>query len=161
MNHSRNRTGAALLDAVVAAGLVMVTVSVAAPMVVQSARIWKQTRNFQIACDELAGHMDHLISMPSDLRGEALQTLTVDPSLSELLDGVSINGKLSEQDDETRLELSINWKRIGDPPPVILVGWVKPTQTVSLPVDTAETVANESSPDESSSNKTDSTTEAE
>lgn len=145
MKHSQSRNGAALLDAVVAASLVMLTMAIATPTVVRSARIWKQTRNFQIACDELAGRMDLLVAMPSEQRAEALAQLSVRPEVSALLPSVKIEGRLIESEDDTRLELSIDWQRIGNPPPVTLVSWIKPfsvpMQTPPTTPETSETKA--------------------
>lgn len=133
MKHLQTRNGAALLDAVVAASLVMLTIAIATPTVVRSARVWKQTRNFQMACDELAGQMDRLIAMPSDLRSEALEQLSVRPELSTLLPNAKLAGRLIESQEDTRLELSINWQRTGNPPPVTLVAWVNPINGSTQP----------------------------
>jgi len=122
--HMRN--GLVLLETVVAAVLVLAMLSVAAPIVIRSARIWKQTRHYQFAGDELSGQMDRLIAMPTDARTKALEELSVSPEIHDVLHRATLDGKLVADADGKRIELSINWERIGDPTPITLVAWIDP-----------------------------------
>lgn len=121
-----SRKGLVLLETIVAASMVMAMLVVATPMVIRSARIWKQTRHYQFAGDELAGQMDRLIAMPADARAEALGELTVSTQVQAVLHEATLEGTMLQDDNGKRIELSINWKRVGTPKPVTLVAWIDP-----------------------------------
>ena len=136
----RNRRNAlVLLETLIAAGVTLVMLSVAVPMVIRSARIWKQTRHQQVAADELSGQLDRLIAMPAEPRRQAIEQLTVSPAIAEVLHDATIEGTLINDDDGKRIELTLQWTRAGDPLPVKLVAWIDP-----LPTSSAES----SSPDD-------------
>ena len=131
MNHSRKpkrpaRNALVLIETVVAATLVMAMLAVAAPMVIRSARIWKQTRHYQIAGDELAGQMDRLVAMPAEQRERALEQLTVSAGVLDVLHEAKLEGKVVHDEHGRRINLSINWQRQGAPPPVTLTAWINP-----------------------------------
>ncbi len=123
------RNGLVLLETLIAAGVTLVMLSVAVPMVIRSARIWKQTRHQQVAADELSGQMDRLIAMPAESRRQAMEQLTVSPAIAEVLHDATIEGTLINDDDGNRIKLSIHWTRTGDPLPVTLVAWIDPLPT--------------------------------
>ncbi|QDV46999.1 hypothetical protein Enr13x_69080 [Stieleria neptunia] len=125
------RNGLVLLETLIAAGVTLVMLSVAVPMVIRSARIWKQTRHQQVAADELSGQMDRLIAMSAEPRRQALEELTVSPVIAEVLHDATIDGTLVNDEHGKRIELSIQWTRAGDPLPVRLVAWVDPMPTTS------------------------------
>ncbi len=112
------RNALVLLETLIAAGVTLVMLSVAVPMVIRSARIWKQTRHQQVAADELSGQMDRLIAMPAESRRQAM-----------VLHDATIEGTLINDDDGNRIKLSIHWTRAGDPLPVTLVAWIDPLPT--------------------------------
>jgi len=120
------RRGLSALETLVAATLVLAVIGFIAPLVVQSARIWKQTQHFQFAVDELSGQMDRLIALSSDDRAEAMDRLTVSMAAGEVLDDVTLAGRVVRDDDGRRIILTIDWTRIGNPPPVRLVAWIDP-----------------------------------
>ena len=127
--------GLALLETLIAAGVVLTMLSVATPLVIRSARIWKQTRHHQFAADELSGQMDRLIAMSASDRIAALDELSVSPEVREVLDDASLKGRWIADQDGKRIELSIDWRGTGDPAPVTLVAWVDPMpQSTSQPV---------------------------
>lgn len=127
---SRNRwlrpKGVVLLEMLIAAALVLTTLSVAAPLVIRSARAWKQTRQYQVACDELSAHMDRLLAMPAEKRKQALPETAVASEVAEILHAAEISGEILDDQNGTRLRLSIQWERTGQAPPVTLVGWIDP-----------------------------------
>ncbi|WP_182868998.1 type IV pilus modification PilV family protein [Rhodopirellula sp. JC639] len=140
MNHSRppQRTrhrpkGLVLLETLIAAGVTLVMLSVAVPMVIRSARIWKQTQHQQFAADELQGQMDRLIAMPSQQRARALENLTLSPEIQNVLYDARIEAATIDDQDGKRIELSIDWTRVGAPPPVRLVAWINPFPEATSP----------------------------
>lgn len=108
----------------VAATLVVAMLSVAAPMVVRTARIWKQTQHVQLAMDELSTQMDRLIAMPAEIREVAIEEIAVSPEVSGVLNSAKLMASRVNDDDGDRIELAINWQRVGNPPPVRLTAWI-------------------------------------
>ena len=95
-------------------------------MIVRSARIWKQTRNHQLAVDELSSQMDRLIALPTDRRNESLKQLVVSPEVASVLPQATLSATKIDDRDGVHLELSIDWQRTGNAPPIRLVAWVDP-----------------------------------
>ena len=128
-----------MIETLIAALAVIVMLSIASPMIIRSARIWKQTRHHQFACDELSGQMDRLIAMSPENRAAALADLNVSPETEAVLYEAELTGRLEEDDaDGAKIVLSINWRRIGDPPPIRLVGWINPISDSDQSANTAE-----------------------
>ncbi|MCA9141078.1 MAG: hypothetical protein KDB00_30115, partial [Planctomycetales bacterium] len=117
----RRRGGVALLETLIAAGAVLAMLGVAAPLLIRSAHVWKQTQHHQFAVDELSGQMDRLIEMSSQERSDAIGRLSVSPAVLDVLHDATLVGKLVSDGDGTRIELAINWQRVGDPQPIELV----------------------------------------
>ncbi|OYP31014.1 hypothetical protein [Rhodopirellula sp. MGV] len=131
--NKQRRDGFTVLEALVAMGLAVATLGVFAPMALRSARTWKETTQYQLATDELSAMLDRLIVLDDDQRSEALESLTVRSELSSRLPGATLQGKVIVVDDERRLELKLNWQRIGNPPPVKLVGWITANPSPETP----------------------------
>jgi hypothetical protein len=124
-----SRTGLVLLETVIAATIVLAMLSIAAPLVIRSARIWKQTRHVQFAADELSAQMDRLIAMPADDRIQALSRLSVSPASREVLHEATLEGLLMDDENGKRIRLSIDWQRGGDRMPITLLAWIHPFAT--------------------------------
>lgn len=120
------RHGVALLETLIAAGAVLTMLGVVAPLVIRSARLWKQTQHYQFATDELSGQMDRLLSMSADDRNDALEQLSVSPAIQDVLHEATLIGKRVSDIDGTRIELSIDWQRVGPAKPITLVAWIDP-----------------------------------
>lgn len=121
-----NRRGSTLVECVVAAGMVLAMLMVAAPTVVRVGRIWKQTTHHQLACDELNAQLDRLIALPSEQRESAIKSLAVDDAVAEVLHDARLVATVTADDVGKRIELTIDWERVGDPPPIKLTGWITP-----------------------------------
>ena len=120
------RNGVSTIECFVAATLVLSILGFVSPLVVRSARIWKQTRHYQFAVDELAGQMDRLVAMTDAERSEQIEQLRVSDAVGEVSDDARLVADIIDDNDGRRIELSIHWNRIGDPPPVRLVAWIDP-----------------------------------
>ncbi|MCO8124227.1 hypothetical protein NHH03_20965 [Stieleria sp. TO1_6] len=141
--------GVVLLETVVACVLVLALISVAAPMVVRAGRIWKQTRHFQIATDELSGQLDRLLALPAAQRQLAIDQLQVSNEIADVLHDASLQATIIKHEQSTQLQLSIDWQRIGDPPPVRLVAWIDPLPDAppeTPPEPSSETDSDEATP---------------
>lgn len=130
--------GIATLEMLIAALLVVTMLSIAAPLVVRTTRVWKQTRHHQLAGDELSSQMDRLIAMTGDERQSAMENLAVSEPIRQVLHDVTLVGQQEQDNDGKRIRLMINWERLGDPPPIELVAWVDPLPVTTPTEATAE-----------------------
>ena len=123
---SSKRRGVLLAEAFVAAALVVVILSVAVPSVIRCARIWKDARHHQLAADVLSGEMDRLIGMEPGDRNQAIEQLSLDRAITDVLVDATLVGNIAASSEGKRIELSLDWNRLGDPPPLTLVAWLNP-----------------------------------
>ena len=122
----KRRHGATLFELMVAATLLVSGVGVAAPLTVRSGRIWQQTRHQQLALDELSNQMESLIDLPLEELKEQIGKVELSDPASTLLADAVLTAEIVNQESESQLRLSINWKRVGSPEPLTLVGWLTP-----------------------------------
>ena len=123
---SSRRRGGVLMEVLVAAGLVMTLLTVATPTVFHISRVWKHTRHVQLAHDELNAQLDRLVAMDDEARATAIDKLQVSPEIAAVLEDAALTCRRRDDASGDRLALSINWKRLGDPPPLTLVAWIRP-----------------------------------
>ena len=122
--------GFTLLETLVAASLTITLLAVSAPMIVRSARTWQETRHHQFAADELSAHMDRLLSLSRSERTNALENILLDDEVKDVLVDAVMTSQWIDDPDGQRIVLSINWRRVGDPPPITLTAWVDSLPTV-------------------------------
>ena len=127
------RRGVTQVEVIVAAGLVVASLTFLPRIGYQLQRITKESKQYQIAIHELANHLERLTRNDPQPLEEALSQSTLAPYVIESLDGAKLDGRVIEDALGTRIELSLQWKRSGDPPPVKLVGWVS-AEPVSPPL---------------------------
>ncbi|MEO1524360.1 MAG: hypothetical protein AAFX06_02940 [Planctomycetota bacterium] len=116
--------GTVLMEVVVAAALVVTVLAIATPLVFQTSRIWKQTQQYQLALDELNGQMDRLLTLSGEEREAAMESIEVSESIATVLEQPELTANVLADSSGQRIELGIDWNRIGDPPPVTLVAWI-------------------------------------
>ncbi|GAA5510368.1 hypothetical protein [Novipirellula caenicola] len=121
----RRRSGATLFELMVTATLVVSGVGMVAPLTVRCGRLWQQTRHRQMALDELNNHMERLIALPTEELEKQAEAVTVSDAARTLLPEAVMEAEIVRSNNETQLHLSIDWKRVGDPDPLTLVGWIK------------------------------------
>ena len=121
------KRGLALLEVLVAAGLVLTLLTVTTPVVLHVSRVWKQVRHTQLAHDELAATLDYLLALPTDQRSQRLGQLQVSDEVKNVLVDAALTVEQVDDQDGLRLIVKLDWQRIGDPPPVQLIGWIRPT----------------------------------
>ena len=123
LGRPRQRRGATLFELMVTATLVVSGVGLVAPLTVRCGRLWQQTRHHQMALDELTNHMERLITLPSEELEKEADVVSVSDAARALLPDAVMEAKIVRSDNETQLHLSIDWKRVGNPEPLTLVGW--------------------------------------
>ena len=137
------RRGFTLVETLVAASLTITLLAVAAPIMVRSAKTWQETRHHQFAADELSAQMDRLLSLPPSERTAALETLSIDDEVPRVLVDALITSQWVNDSDGERIVLAIDWRRLGDPPPVTLTAWVD-----SMPIGDRQEATGDASQDQ-------------
>jgi Tfp pilus assembly protein PilV len=80
--HMRDRRGTTVADLLVAATLLAVLVTTMMTITVRSGRMRQQTRQQQLAMDELANQLERLLSLDSEARLFKLDELTLPDHLN-------------------------------------------------------------------------------
>ncbi|WP_372717530.1 hypothetical protein [Novipirellula sp.] len=109
----------------VTATLVVSGVGMVAPLTVRCGRLWQQTRHRQMALDELTNHMERLIALPTEELEKQAGAVAMSDAARTLLPDAVMEAAVVRSDNESQLHLSIDWKRVGNPEPLTLVGWIK------------------------------------
>jgi hypothetical protein len=100
--------------------------AVVAPLVVQSSRLWQDTRRHYMVIDELSGQLERLIHLDPNRREQAMETLQPSDHIKSTLPSAEIEARVVRDGSGVRIVVSLDWDRLGDPNPVSLVGWLDP-----------------------------------
>ncbi len=119
-SRSRYRRGTTVVDLLVAATLLATMITTVMTLTVRGGRLRQQTRQHQLALDELANQLQRLLSLDDDARAASLRELEPSPHLQSSLPGCTLK---AETPGDDRLVLSLNWDRPIDSVPVRLTGW--------------------------------------
>lgn len=117
----RHRRGTTVADLLVAATLLAAMTTSVMTITVHSGRLRQQTREQQLALDELSNHLERLLSLDRAELEAALSDLKPSPHLVASLPGCTLS---AEMPDRERLVLSLNWVRPIASQPVHLTGWI-------------------------------------
>jgi len=122
----RDRTGFALAELIVAATLLLAGLAIVTQGTVQTKRLMQDTRQYNLAIDELSNQLERLTAMASPERAEAISDLQPSEEIRSILVDVSLRAVEIHDDDGNRISMSIEWDRGGPTAPLTLVGWVVP-----------------------------------
>ena len=125
------RGGVTTAEVLVAATLLLGMIGVVVPTTVRAGKIWHDTRQYQLATNELSNQFEMLSSLSPDELSETLKQLKVAEHLEARLPNASLTGALQQDADGYRLTLEINWDRGANAQPLRLTGWLleQPTKT--------------------------------
>jgi hypothetical protein len=118
------RRGTTVADLLVAATLLAVMMTTVMTMTVRTGRLRQQTRQQQLALDELSNQLERLISLDADDRKRELASLALSEHLVSLLPGATLTGQSVDDELGTRIELNLRWDQAIQSKPLSLVGWV-------------------------------------
>jgi len=113
-----------MTEVVVAASLLMTGMAIVVPMILRCGRLRQQTHMESMVVDELSSQVERLTHLDETRRDDAIGELRVPKYLDSLLGTSSIEAQVIDDIEGRRVVVGIDWKRIGDPPPVTLVGWI-------------------------------------
>ncbi len=121
---ARSRKGALLVEALVAATILMVAVSLLSGAHHGLSKLWLETRRHQLATDELSNQMERVLALSEQQQTQSLESLQVTPEIAEILPGAALEAVWIDDSLGRRLVLKLNWQRRGAAQPLQLVGWV-------------------------------------
>ncbi len=120
----KSRAGLTLVELMVAATLIVSGLTMIGKLTVTSGRMWQQTRQEQVALEELSNQLERLLALPPDQRDEAISELAPSAFAAERLQEATITARTFADSAGQRLELQINWNRHTPAKPLMLVGWI-------------------------------------
>lgn len=129
MNRHRLRSlpgGFSMIEAVVAAGILLVTMRVSLQMIHRVDGVWTDAAQHRVAAQELSNHLDRLTRLSSDDVRKQLDALSPSRTVSETLVDARLSGVLQRDEWGERLVLELNWERRHPGPAVRLSGWLRP-----------------------------------
>lgn len=113
-------------ELIVACSILVVAMSAIAMLSMRTTRLWKDSRDQQVALDELCKEIDRLTALPADARYEALDALNPSIALRNISPDVALTASWSDE-KETAIILRVDWNTDLPKPPVELIGWINPT----------------------------------
>ncbi len=118
------RRGTTATEVLVSATLLLGMIGAVVPTTVRTGKIWRDTRQYQLATNELSNQFELLSNLPVDQRTEAIEQLQVAEHVAGSLPGVELSAELISDADGNRLLLTLSWDRGQSSQPLKLVGWL-------------------------------------
>lgn len=121
---SKNRAGTTLTELVVAAGLLVTVVGLTAGSVGGVARLYRLEQQHRVAVDELSNQLERLTQLTADQARSELEEIELSKWASISLSGGQLSGEVLNDSHGTRVQLSIQWNRLGPAKPLVAVAWL-------------------------------------
>lgn len=123
----RTRKGFTSTELVVASSLLVAVMSIVSPLAVRTTRLWKDSRDQQLALSELTGEVERLTAMDALAREAAIESLQPSAALAKAAPLAKIQVETIHDDEGKRIVLTLDWNQPNLPrAPVRLVGWLDP-----------------------------------
>lgn len=119
------RRGASVAELLVSATLLFSAIGVVGKGGASVLRLWKTGQEHRLAVDTLSNQLEKLSKLSVAELNPQIASLQIDSSTQQRLPDAVLQGTVSESPLGTRITLELDWKRVGNPPPVTLVGWSK------------------------------------
>ena len=121
------RNAFTLIELVVSASLVIAGLTIFGQLTTATGRTWVQTRQHNVAMEELSSQLDRLIALPNGKIDDAIAALNPSDAAADALPGAKLAAKRFDDRDGARIELSIDWDRGRPSQPMRLTGWIADT----------------------------------
>lgn len=123
-DHRMHRSGLAQIEVVVAGVVLFAFASLLPSLGYHLSRIHKESLQYQIAVQTLANELSRLRSLESQTTASELENLEVPSYVLKRLPKANLHAVVLRDELGTRVQLSLQWERVGNPPPVQMVGWL-------------------------------------
>ncbi len=121
---SHDRRGSMLTEMIVAAGLLGTAMGLVMTCAVASQRLQRLQREHTLAVDELSNQLERFIALPASELDNGLQQLAPSEWIAQRLPEPKLTAERHRDELGDRIELQLQWQRVGNPPPVVAVGWL-------------------------------------
>ncbi|MBU6175574.1 MAG: hypothetical protein KGQ60_17330 [Planctomycetes bacterium] len=124
LDHRMNRSGVAQIEVVVAGVLLFALASLLPSLGYHLSRIHKESLQYQIAVQTLANELERLRSLELQTSESDLKNPEIPSYVLKRLPKATLQAVILRDELGTRVQLSMQWERVGNPMPVELVGWL-------------------------------------
>lgn len=121
---SHHRRGSMLTELIVAAGLLATTMGLVATCAMAGQRLQRMQREHSLAVDELSNQLERFIALPIHEVDSSLQQLEPSDWITARLPETELTAQRHSDELGDRIELQLQWKRVGNPPPLVAVAWL-------------------------------------
>ena len=122
---NRSRSGFTSTELVVASSLMVATMAIIGPLAFRTSRLWKDTRDQQLAMQALSAELERLTALDPATRAQQIDNLTPSESLRLVAPDANLSAAIVENDDGVQLVVSLDWNQPNAPrAPLKLVGWL-------------------------------------
>jgi hypothetical protein len=124
LDHRMHRSGLAQIEVVVAGVVLFALASLLPSLGYHLSRIHKESLQYQIAVQTLANELSRLRSLESQTSASELENLEVPSHVLKRLPKANLHAVVLRDELGTRVQMSLQWERVGNPPPVEMVAWL-------------------------------------
>ncbi|MEQ1826485.1 MAG: hypothetical protein ABL921_11095 [Pirellula sp.] len=130
-NRRSGRQGSFSMEVVISATILLAAVGIMGAMIPRIGRLWRESRNYQLASHELANRLEYLTGLHPDKLDDEIAALAVSDELKDELMNAELSAETMTEEFGTRIRLSIRWDRGPDSHPVSMIGWRPQKHTAS------------------------------
>lgn len=120
------RHGVLMTELIVAAVLLISTISLLTMFSVRTGKLWQDGRHYRLAVEELTNQLEKITSLDEAEIDARLADLQPSVEIQSVLPNARLSGETVSDEHGTRVTLEITWNRPGSAKPVSLVTWIAP-----------------------------------
>lgn len=126
--YNRKCSAFTTIDLMVACVLTVAMIGTATLATSRTIRMMSETRQHQMALDELSNQLDLLVNLDAESLTQAINDAAVSSDMQHSLPNAKLSIQQVEDDDGLRLVATLDWDRRIPGAPVELVAWVHSPQ---------------------------------
>ncbi len=118
------RRGSTLIELIVAAGLLVTSLSLLATGTVAGFKLQRLEHQQMVATDEISNQMEQILSLSSLTAATAIAKLEISEWATQTLPNAKLEGELIDDEQGIRVVLKFKWQRTSESKPLVAVGWL-------------------------------------
>ncbi len=126
------RKGSTLIELIVAAGLLVTSISLLATGTVAGLKLQRLEHQQAVATDELSNQMEHMLTLSPLEAAAAIGKLKISAWAQLTLPDAKLEAEIVDDEHGPRVVMQFQWARTGEAKPLVAVGWLD-TANESLP----------------------------
>lgn len=129
----RSRHGLLMTELIVAAVLLISTISLLTVFSARTGKLWQDSRHYRLAVEELTNQLEKITSLDEAEIDARLADLRPSAEIEAALPNPRLSGKKVSDDYGRRVVVEIRWDRPGNAKPLSLVAWIAPPEEGATP----------------------------